>query len=88
MIIVVFALALAAIGYERGLVASALPLAGFVVGAAIGGRLGPALLPEGGESPYAPLITVLAGLLLGAALAVAMEGFAEALQRPARSTTG
>jgi S1-C subfamily serine protease len=79
LIIVAFALAFAAIGYERGLIASGLPLAGFVLGAAIGGRLGPALLAGGGESPYAPLITVLAGLLLGATLAMAMEGFAEAL---------
>jgi hypothetical protein len=79
LIIVAFTLALAAIGYERGLIASGLPLAGFVLGAAIGGRLGPALLAGGGESPYAPLITVLAGLLLGATLAMAMEGFAEAL---------
>ena len=51
VIIVVFALALAVIGYERGLVASALPLAGFVIGAAIGGRLGPALLPEVASRP-------------------------------------
>jgi S1-C subfamily serine protease len=79
LIIVAFALALAAIGYERGLIASGLPLAGFVLGAAIGGRLGPALLPEGGESPYAPLITVLMGLLLGATLAIAMDGVAAAL---------
>ncbi len=79
VIIAVFALALAAIGYERGLIASGLPLAGFVLGAAIGGRLGPALLEGGGESPYAPLITVLAGLVLGATLAVAVEGFAEGL---------
>src|SRR2546423_2091190 len=79
LIILAFALALAAIGYERGLIASGLPLAGFVIGAAIGGRLGPALLAGGGESPYAPLITVLAGLLLGATLAMAMEGFADAL---------
>jgi hypothetical protein len=79
LIIAAFALALAAIGYERGLIASGLPLAGFVLGAAIGGRLGPALLTGGGESPYAPLITVLAGLLLGATLAIAMEGYAEAL---------
>jgi S1-C subfamily serine protease len=79
LIIAVFAFALAAIGYERGLIASGLPLAGFVLGAAIGGRLGPALLAEGGESPYAPLITVLAGLLLGATLAVVVEGFAVGL---------
>ena len=43
LIVIVVVLALAAIGFERGLVRSALPLAGFVAGAAIGGRLGPAL---------------------------------------------
>jgi S1-C subfamily serine protease len=80
VIILIFAVALAGIGYERGLIASALPLAGFVLGAVIGGRLGPALLAGGGESPYAPLVTVLAGLLLGATLALVMEGIAEALR--------
>jgi Trypsin-like peptidase domain/Colicin V production protein len=80
VIIVVFAVALAVIGYERGLVASALPLAGFVVGAVVGGRLGPALLADGSESTYAPLVTVLAGLVLGAIVAVAMEGVAEAIR--------
>jgi uncharacterized membrane protein required for colicin V production len=80
VIIVVFAVGLAGIGYERGLIASALPLAGFVAGALIGGRLGPALLEGGGESAYAPLITVLAGLLLGVTIAVVMEGIAAALR--------
>jgi S1-C subfamily serine protease len=80
LIIAVFAVAFAAVGYERGLVASALPLAGFVAGAILGGRLGPALLAEGGESPYAPLITVLCGLLVGTLLAVLMEGMAEAIR--------
>jgi hypothetical protein len=80
LIIAVFAVAFAAIGYERGLVASALPLAGFVLGAVVGGRLGPALLTEGGESPYAPLITVVCGLLVGTALAVLMEGVAAAVR--------
>jgi S1-C subfamily serine protease len=79
LIIAVFALSLAAIGYERGLISSGLPLAGFVIGAAIGGRLGPALLAGGGESPYAPLITVLAGLILGTVVAVVVEGFAQGL---------
>jgi S1-C subfamily serine protease len=78
--IIVFAVAFAAIGYERGLVASGLPLAGFVLGAIIGGRLGPALLAEGGESPYAPLVTVLCGLLVGTAFAVIMEGVAQAVR--------
>jgi S1-C subfamily serine protease len=80
VIIVVFAVALAGIGYERGLIASALPLAGFVIGALVGGRLGPALLAGGGESAYAPLVTVLAGLLLGVTLAVVMEGVAGTLR--------
>lgn len=75
-----FAVAFAAIGYERGLLASVLPLAGFVLGAVIGGRLGPALLTEGGESPYAPLVTVVCGLLVGTALAVLMDGVAEAIR--------
>jgi len=80
LIIAVFAVAFAVIGYERGLVASALPLAGFVLGAILGGRLGPALLSQGGESPYAPLITVVCGLLVGTAFAVLMVGVAEAVR--------
>jgi hypothetical protein len=80
LIIAVFAVAFAAIGYERGLVASALPLAGFILGAILGGRLGPALLAQGGESPFAPLITVVCGLLVGTAFAVLMEGVAEAVR--------
>ena len=77
VIIVLFAVGLAGIGYERGLIASALPLAGFVLGAVIGGRLGPALLAGGEESTYAPLVTVLAGLILGTIVAVAMQGVAD-----------
>jgi S1-C subfamily serine protease len=78
--IVVFALALALIGYGRGLIASALPLAGFVGGAALGARIGPALLDQGAESRYAPLVAVLTGILLGAFLAVALDGVAQALR--------
>ena len=33
-----------------------MPLAGFVGGAAIGARVGPALLPDGAQSQYAPLV--------------------------------
>jgi S1-C subfamily serine protease len=73
-LVALFALALAAVGYERGFIRSVMPLLGFVGGAATGARLGPALLPDGSESAYAPVITLLSGILLGAALAVAMEG--------------
>lgn len=78
--IIVFALALGAAGYERGLIASALPLAGFVGGAALGARLGPALLEGGSESRYAPLVAVGLGTLIGAFLAVALGAAAQALR--------
>ena len=84
IVIVVFVLALAAVGYERGLIRSALPLAGFLIGAAIGGRLGPTLLAGGSESAYAPLITVMTGLLVGAVLALALEGIGSMLHERAR----
>jgi S1-C subfamily serine protease len=84
VLIAVFGIALAAIGFERGLIRSALPLAGFIAGAAIGGRLGPALLAEGSESPYAPLITVACAVLAGALLAIALEGIASVLHDRAR----
>jgi S1-C subfamily serine protease len=84
LLIAAFVLALAAIGYERGLIRSALPLAGFLGGAALGARLGPALLADGSESAYAPVITAVSGLLLGAVLAVALEGVGSVLHRRAR----
>ena len=78
--IVVFALALALVGWHRGLLASALPLAGFLGGAALGARLGPALLEGGSQSRYAPLLSVAAGVLIGAFAAVALEGVAGAIR--------
>jgi S1-C subfamily serine protease len=78
--IVLFVLSLAAIGWQRGLVASGLPLAGFVGGAALGARVGPELLPDGAESSYAPLVSVLTGVLLGAFLAVAVDGISQRLR--------
>jgi hypothetical protein len=78
--IVLFVVALAAVGWERGLVASALPLAGFVGGAALGARVGPELLPEGAESSYAPLVAVLTGVLVGAFLAVAIDGLSRRIR--------
>ena len=51
-----------------------MPLAGFVGGAAIGARVGPALLPDGAQSQYAPLVAVATGVLIGAFLAVALDG--------------
>jgi len=78
--IVLFVIALAAVGFTRGLIASALPLIGFVGGVAAGARIGPALLPDGAESSYAPLVAVSAGILLGAFLAVALDGLGRRLR--------
>lgn len=77
--IALFALALAWLGWRRGLLASVLCLAGFLVGAAVGARLGPMLLPDGADSSYAPMVAVLAGVLLGAFLAVAVDGISRRL---------
>ncbi len=73
VLIVVFALAMAALGWELGLVRSALPLAGFLAGAIVGGRLGPELLSGGANSPYAPVAGLLGGLIGGGVLAALLD---------------
>ena len=79
--IIVFALLMAAWGYQQGLTVGALSLLGFAVGAFAGGRLGPALLPEGSESPYAPIVALAGALLIGGIVAVSLEGVAHTLRR-------
>lgn len=86
--IILFVIALGALGYERGLIASALPLAGFLAGAALGARIGPELLAGGSQSRYAPLVAVGTGVLIGAFLAVALGGIATALRRRLRAGAG
>ncbi|MBX5470739.1 MAG: CvpA family protein, partial [Thermoleophilaceae bacterium] len=72
-IILVFTLSMAVWGYLQGLIVGALSLGGFVGGALLGSRLGPLLLSEGSRSPYAPLVTLVAALLVGGLLATALE---------------
>ena len=67
-------------GYRQGLIVGALSLLGFVAGAIIGGRLSPALLPDGADSPYAPVTALGGALLLGAIVAVVFEGGARGLR--------
>ena len=62
---IAFCLLTAFIGWRKGLVASALSVAGIIVGAWAGSRLGPELLEEGSDSPYTPL-AALAGAAVGA----------------------
>ena len=79
--IVAFTLALALWGYRQGLIVGALTLAGFGVGAFLGSRLGPIVLSQGSDSPYAPLCGAIGALLVGALTAVMLEGAALALRR-------
>ena len=55
------------IGWKKGLVASALSVAGIILGAWLGSRLAPELLQGGTHSPYTPL-AALAGAAVGAIL--------------------
>src|SRR5205814_2414156 len=55
------------IGWKKGLLASALSVAGIVLGAWLGSRVAPALLQGGKTSPYTPL-AALAGAAVGAIL--------------------
>ncbi len=78
--IVAFTLIMALWGYQQGLIVGALSMIGFVGGALIGSRLGPALLPDGSESPYAPATGLAGALLLGGIAAVSLEGAAHRLR--------
>src|SRR2546429_883061 len=72
--IVAFTAALAIWGYEQGLIVGAFTLTGFAVGALAGSRLAPLLLAQGARSPYAPMFAALGALMVGAAVAVTLEG--------------
>ncbi len=78
--IIAFTIALGLWGYRQGLIVGFLTLLGFVAGAVIGSRVGPLLLNQGSDSPYAPLCAALGALLLGAIIAVTVESFALGLR--------
>jgi S1-C subfamily serine protease len=73
-VIVGFVCLLALLGWAQGFVAGALALAGFALGAWLGTRAAPLVLPDGAESPYAPLLGLAGAVALGAALAIGLEG--------------
>ena len=72
-IIVAFALLMAVWGYMQGLIVGALSLVGFAGGALVGSRLGPLVLEDGSQSPYAPLAALVGALLIGGVLASILE---------------
>jgi S1-C subfamily serine protease len=73
-VIVAFCALLALYGYAQGFIVGGLSLLGFGVGAFIGTRVGPLLLPGGSHSQYAPLFGLLGALLAGGVLASGFEG--------------
>lgn len=71
--IVVFSLGMAVWGYAQGLLVGALSLGGLAVGAFLGSRLGPLVLSEGSESPFAPAVALVGALLVGGLVASGLE---------------
>jgi S1-C subfamily serine protease len=80
-IIVAFAAILASFGFRRGFIVGVLSFVGFAIGAFLGTRLGPLLLPQGSASPYAPAFGLFGALLAGAILATGMEGLGFRVRR-------
>ena len=75
-LILIFSLAMGVWGYQQGLIVGVLSLGGFVIGAFLGSRLGPALLADGSASPYAPATALAGALLIGGIVALSLEGVA------------
>jgi uncharacterized membrane protein required for colicin V production len=80
-VIVVVAVVFAFYGYHQGFLVGILSLAGFVVGAVIGTHVGPELLNQGSQSPYAPLFGLFGALIAGGVLATGLEGVGARLRR-------
>src|SRR5262249_2337896 len=78
--IIAFTASLALWGYRQGLIVGALTLLGFGLGAFAGRRLGPLVLPDGADSPYAPLCAAARAPLVGPRTAASWGGFARGLR--------
>src|SRR5215207_4991661 len=76
---------LALFGWAQGFVAGALALAGFAIGAWVGTRVGPLLLPDGRDSAWAPAFGLMGALLAGAVLAMGFEGLGARLRARVRA---
>lgn len=87
-LIIAFALLMGALGYHHGLIAGLISVGGFVVGAFLGSRLGPALLADGSASPYAPLTTLAGALLVGSIAAVSLDTLASPARRRLLGSAG
>ena len=79
--IFVFVVILSLFGLRQGFIVGVLSFGGFALGAFIGTRIGPLLLPQGSASPYAPAFGLVGALLAGAILATGLEGLGWKLRR-------
>jgi uncharacterized membrane protein required for colicin V production len=87
-LIVAFATILALLGFRQGFIVGVLSFGGFALGAFIGTRVGPLLLPQGSSSPYAPAFGLIGALLAGAILASGLEGLGWRLRSTTRLLPG
>lgn len=83
-----FAALFGALGVLRGLIVGALSLAGFVAGAFLGTRIGPVVLSDGAESPWAPLFGLLGAVVFGMLVAAIAETVGVRMRRAVRSRGG
>lgn len=75
-------------GSLQGFLSGALSLAGFAAGAWVGTRVGPLLLSDGKESPYAPLFGLVGAVVVGGVLASGFEGIGSRARWALRRTPG
>src|SRR5947207_8758216 len=71
-------------GAAQGFLWSGLSLAGMALGAVIGGRLAPVVLPRGSSSPYAPAIALAGAVTLALAFELAGSALGAAVRRRER----
>jgi S1-C subfamily serine protease len=86
--IFLFIAVLAFFGLRQGFIVGVLSFGGFALGAFIGTRVGPLLLPQGSASPYAPAFGLVGALLAGAVLATGLEGVGWRLRRTTKLIPG
>ena len=84
-LIVCIVLLLALFGWAQGFVAGALALLGFAVGAWLGTRIGPLVLHDGRNSPWAPAFGLIGALVAGAVFALGFEGLGARLRSRLRN---
>ncbi len=75
----------ALLGLAQGLTLSVLSAAGVVVGALVGARVAPHLLPGGSESPYTPLVALLGAAAAAILLEIVASSAGLAIKRRLRA---